>query len=284
MAPLEKWRRFLGQQLMLLTELMLSCVAGYFVNPCDTIPSNILRRGNAWGAKRSNVTLRQKNFVKVRTQADTVATRSMAVQYAKLARVCDVQYDNEDTGLFVSESGLKLPEPHDEKNYTILLNTDLTPTDGLQASCTDFIMQVQTAAKLGRLPSISSTLLCITWSELNRFNKCYSDAAISDVITESLAPFKEALEAPNVRDSVPPTLVRFLRASSCDVFHTLYGVHRLARCIFKHCEKLVPGTKNSFNCRFKYVLNGFRARRYPVTELYLLLHAQHNKYQVHIHL
>ena len=112
----------------------------------------------------------------------------------------------------------------------MLLNKDLTAIDGLQASCTDVIMQVQTAAKLGRLPSVSSTLLYTTGSELERFNKTYSNEAIeaiSDMITESLVPFKELLE--HIRDSVPPIMVGFSKASSCDVFHTLYGVHRLAR-------------------------------------------------------
>jgi hypothetical protein len=30
MAPEEMWRRYIGQQLILLTELMVSCVSSYF--------------------------------------------------------------------------------------------------------------------------------------------------------------------------------------------------------------------------------------------------------------
>jgi hypothetical protein len=52
----------------------------------------------------------------------------MALQFARLAQVRDVMYDDESTELFVTASGLAVPEQHNEKTYFMLLETDLTPT------------------------------------------------------------------------------------------------------------------------------------------------------------
>jgi hypothetical protein len=74
-------RRFVGQQLMLLTELMTFCVHHY------------LKEGSSSkqrGAKRTEPDLFHLNFVKVKLPADSAAARAMALQFAKVARVCDV--------------------------------------------------------------------------------------------------------------------------------------------------------------------------------------------------
>jgi hypothetical protein len=46
------------------------------------------------------------NFVKPKSHYNTADTRAMALQYAKLARVCDVMYDDDTTELFMTVSGL----------------------------------------------------------------------------------------------------------------------------------------------------------------------------------
>jgi hypothetical protein len=160
----ETWRRFLGQQLMLLTELIIVCVPAYFQDNAKL--TNTLGKRKARGAVRSDMNLHSEMFVSAAAKTDTSLTRSMALQYATLARVCDVQYGSSDTDLFIDMSGLQLPKECDVKTFFMLSERNMTPKGALLTACTDAIMQVQTAARLGRLPSMCSVLICITRSEL----------------------------------------------------------------------------------------------------------------------
>jgi hypothetical protein len=123
MASEEMWRRYIGQQLMLLTELMVFCVPNYF-DDHSALP--LLGKRKVRGAGRRDMD-RRSQFKQV-TQADTASVRSMALQYARLAQVRDVMYDDESDELFITVSGLAVPEPHNEKTFFMLLNTDMTPT------------------------------------------------------------------------------------------------------------------------------------------------------------
>jgi hypothetical protein len=137
----EQWRRFLGRQLMLLTELMVYCVPAFFVDNAATI--NPLGKRKARGAVRTDLSLNKQSFVATRARVDTAAVRTWALQYARSARVCDVALDSEDTGLFVDAAGLPLPLAHDEKTALMLKEPTLTPTGSLLSFCSDVIMQVQ---------------------------------------------------------------------------------------------------------------------------------------------
>jgi hypothetical protein len=121
MASEEIWRRYIGQQLMLLTELMVFCVPNYYADH-----SVYPRLGKGKGRGRSAMD-RHKHFVNVQAHVDTAAARSMALQCARLARACDVHYDVEDTEVVVAVSGLRLPEQRDEMASFMLRNTSLTP-------------------------------------------------------------------------------------------------------------------------------------------------------------
>jgi hypothetical protein len=88
-ATNEQWRRFIGQQLILLAELMTFCVPAFFADNMMTI--NPLGKRKSRGAVRADLSLHKQGFVKTRAKADTAAVRSFALQYAREARVCDVQ-------------------------------------------------------------------------------------------------------------------------------------------------------------------------------------------------
>jgi hypothetical protein len=275
-ASQEMLRRFLCQQLMLLFELIVFCVPAYFADHSATLGSNNKKRGE----KRADKTKHHEFFVSVSSQEET---RAMALQFARLAHVRDVMYDNESTELFVTVNGLKVPEEHNEKTYFMLLNTAMTPKSGLNTACSHTIMQVQTAAKLGRLPSVTSTLLCVFASELVLFNECYSDVAIVDTIYSNLDMLKAAVTLNDVQNSAPPALVASILAATerKDTLHPYCTIPRLARLIFKHGEEIVNSTKNSINSNFKGVCNAYRALNYPTTEpVYMLLDTEHKLYQV----
>jgi hypothetical protein len=97
MTSEEMLRRYTGQQLMLLIELILFCVPQFL-----TPGSNKKQRGQ----DRTNLEKHVNNFAKLKPEDNTVNTRAMALQYAKLARVCDVMYDDASTELFMTESGM----------------------------------------------------------------------------------------------------------------------------------------------------------------------------------
>jgi hypothetical protein len=94
----EKWRRFLGQQMVLLTELITFCVPAHFADNGAVI--NPLGKRKARGTVRSDLTLHSKLFVASKAKVDTAAVRSMALQYARLTRVCDVDPLSQSTELF----------------------------------------------------------------------------------------------------------------------------------------------------------------------------------------
>jgi hypothetical protein len=275
MTPEEMLRRYTGQQLMLFTELILFCVP-QFLSP----GSNKKQRGE----NRSNLEKHKNNFVKLKPQ-HTVNTRAMALQYAKEARVCDVMYDDTTTELFMTVSGLskEMVEPHEEDTLIMLSNTDLTPSTTLNTVCSKVMMQVQAAAKLGRMPSITSTLLSVLRSELDLFNEHNTDVAIDVETTPSrLKPYVDALEFPDVQSSAPPTLVRSIldAVNRKDVLHPYYTIPRLAHLLLERGEDLEPGTINSINCHFKNMLNGFIAVTPAAKPLYLQIDIECRPYQV----
>jgi hypothetical protein len=274
---IEQWRRFLGQQLMLLAELITVCVPAYF--QANAKLTNTLGKRKARGAVRSDMNLHSEMFVSTAAKTDTALTRSMALQYAALARVCDVQYGSTDTNLFLGMSGLTLPKDCDIRTFIMLKEPKLTPRGALLTACTDAMMQVQTAARLGRLPSMCSVLICITRSELQCLEQ-YTGTTL-DTPCISVAQLSTAVELTG--DSVPKAVVLFVMAAADtgDVLHPYYGIQRVARCLLKPGEELSNSALNSINCRFKSIFNGFRALRYPVSEpFYQLLDGQHKLYQV----
>jgi hypothetical protein len=304
MAPEEMWRRYIGQQLMLLTELMVFCVPMYFADH-SALP--LLGKRKARG--RTSACDQHEHFANVRAHVDTVSVRAMALQFARLARVCDVQYDVEDTELFVAFSGLRLSEPRNEEIYFMLHNTSLTPkgtqfqntyllykhlntnypvfvspqTGALNAACSYTIMQVQTAAQLGRLPSMVSTLLCVTGSELQAFNECHSNAAIDDTIYHHLDMLDAAVSSHDVLNSAPPALVMFIlsAAERNDTLHPYCTILKLARLLHNPGEVISVSTNISIHCHCRSVQKGFRAMHHPATEpLYLLLDEMQKLYQV----
>jgi hypothetical protein len=279
-GPNEQWRRFIGQQLTLLAELMTFCVPAHFANNAATI--NPLGKRKARGAVRSELSLNKQSFVPTRAKADTAAVRSFALQYARNARVCDVQYNVTDTALLGHTAGLVLPLEHDEKTVLMLREPTLTPTGSLLSFCTDVIMQVQCAAALGRLPSVCSLLISTTHSEMSRFKAAHKDTAIDeDTPCASLAQLWSGaqLSAANA----PPAVLQFVRAAadSGDTLLPYYGVYRLARCLFKPNEEITASTMNGVTSRFRTLLNGFRVLHLPHTEpLYRVLDGLHKPYQV----
>jgi hypothetical protein len=161
----------------------------------------------------------------------------------------------------------------------MLSNTDLTPTRNLNTICSKAIMQVQTAVKLGRLPSITSILLSVMSSELELFNECNRDVAIDDITTlKVLKPYVKELQ----RSSAPPTLVRFILAADNrkDLLHSYYPIPRLAQLLLERGKDLDASTMNSINCYFKNTLNGFNAVTPAAKSLYHQIDIDFGPYQV----
>jgi hypothetical protein len=276
----EQWRRFIGQQLMLLAELMTFCVPAFFADNMMTI--NPLGKRKARGAVRSDLSLHKQNFVPTRAKADTAAVRRWALQYARTARVCDVQSGSASTGSCTHAAGLVLPLDHDEKTVLMLKEPTLTPTGSLLSFCTDVIMQVQCAAVLGRLPSVCSLLVSTTQSEMDRFKATHNGTAVDeDTPCVSIAQLwsRAQLSAGNA----PPAVLQLVRAAadSGDTLLPYYGVYRLARWLFKPNEEITASTMNGVTSRFRTLLNGFRVLHLPHTEpLYQVLDGLHKPYQV----
>jgi hypothetical protein len=271
----EQWRRFIGQQLILLAELMTFCVPAFFTDNAVTI--NPLGKRKARGAVRSDLSLNKQSFVPTRAKADTAAVRRSALQYARNARVCDVQYNVTDTNLFAHTAGLVLPLEHDEKTVLMLKEATLTPTGSLLSFCTDVIMQVQCAAVLGRLPFVCSLLVSTTQSEMDRFKAAHNGTAVDeDTPCVSVAQLWSGVQLSAA--NAPPVIVQFVRAAadSGDTLLPYYGVYRLARCLFKSHEEITASTMNGVTSRFRALFNGFRVLHLPHTEpLYQVLDGLH---------
>jgi hypothetical protein len=280
-ATNEQWRRFIGQQLMLLTELMVFCIPAFFIDNAATV--NPLGKRKARGAVRSDLSMNKQSFVPTRAKADTTAVRGWALEYARGARVCDVQYSSANTSLFVQHAGLVLPLEHDEKTVLMLKEPTLTPTGSLLSFCTDVIMQVQCAVVLGRLSSVYSLLVNTSQTEMDRFRAEHSGTAIDeDTPCVSLAQLWNGAQLSAVK--APPAVVKFVKAAaeSGDTLLPYYGLYRLARCLFKPNEEISASTMNGVTSRFRALFNGFRAQHFPATEpLYQVLDGLHRPYQVH---
>jgi hypothetical protein len=278
-ASPETWRRFLGAQLMLLCELITFCVPAHFADNAAVI--NPLGKRKARGTVRSDLTLHSKLFVPSRAKADTAAVRSIALQYARLARVCDVDYSSESTDLFTQATGIMLPVPHDEKTVMMLKDPTLTPTGTLLSFCTDVIMQVQCAAKLGRLPSVCSLLVPVVAVEMELFRLHSSCPTEIDTPSVSLSQLYSAVQL--TAATAPPAVVDLVKIAfeRGDTLLPYYGLPRLARCMFKPNEEVAASTLNSVNARFRALFNGFRVLKFPSTEpLYQVLDGLHRPYQV----
>jgi hypothetical protein len=219
-----------------------------------------------------------------RAKVDTTVLRSWVLQYARDARVCDVQHHSADTSLFLQQVGLVLPLEHDEKTVLMLKEPTLTPTGSLLSFCTDVIMQVQCAAVLGRLPSVCSLLVNTSQTEMCRFRAAHSGTAIDeDTPCVSVAQLWSGAQLS--ADKAPPAVVKFVQAAteSGDTRLPYHGLYRLARCLFKPNIEISASTMNGVTSRFRTLFNGFRARRFPATEpLYQVLDGRdlHKPYQV----
>jgi hypothetical protein len=118
MSVEEGWRRFLGQQLMLLTELMVLVVPAFFTDSSAIFNPSAKRK--RMGATRNELNLHAAHFVKSQAKTDAAAVRNIAVSYARKARVCDVVYHSDDNTLFADVAGLQLPAEHDLKTIFML--------------------------------------------------------------------------------------------------------------------------------------------------------------------
>jgi hypothetical protein len=276
-ASNEQWRRFVGRQLMLLTELMTFCVPAHFADNAAIISP--LGKRKARGAVRTDMDLQKQSFVPTRARADTEAVRTWALQYARIARVCDVQTDSGDTSLFVNIAGIVLPLAHDEKTILLLKEPTLTPTGPSLSFCTDIIMQVQSVTVLGRLPSVCSLLTPTLQTEMDRFIAAYPDAVVDDdTRCVSVAQLWSSCQLS--AGKAPPAIMQFVESAADrgDTLLPYYGIYRLARCLFKPNEEISASTMNGVTSRFKSLFNGFRVRHLPATEP--LLDALHKPYQV----
>ena len=215
---------------MLLTELMTFCIPAHFEDNAALISP--LGKRKARGTVRSDLTLHSKQFVPSKARTDTDKVRSMALQYARLARVCDVDYSNVCTALFTQVAGIILPAPHDEKTVLMFNHSKLTPTGSLLNFCTDLIMQVQCAAKLGRLPSVCSLLVSTTASELELFRLHSSSMLDIDTPSVSIAQLYSGVQLSAA--VAPPPVVDFVKAAFArgDTLLPYYGLPRLARKMF----------------------------------------------------
>jgi hypothetical protein len=264
-ATKEHWRRFPGQQLILLAELMTFCVPAFFTD--NAVTTNPLGKRKARGAVRSDLSLQKQSFVPTRAKEDTAAVRRWALQYAREARVCDVQYNIAGTALLGHTAGLVLPLEHVEKTVLMLKEPTLTPTGSLLSFCTDVIMQVQCAAVLGRLPSVSSLLVSTTQSEMDRFKAAHNGRAVDeDTPCVSIAQLWSGAQLS--AGNAPPAVLQIVRAAAArgDTLLPYYGVYRLARCLFKPNEEITASTMNGVTSRFRALLNRFR--------VLLLLHTE----------
>jgi hypothetical protein len=280
-ATPETWRRFIGQQLVLLTELMTFIVPAFFADNATMISP--LGKRKARGTVRSDLTLHSKLFVPTKAKVDTGKVRSMALQYAREARVCDVHCSSVSKDLLTHIAGLTLPASHDEKTVLMLKDSKLTPTGSLLSSCSDSIMQVQCAAKLGRLSSICSLLVTMTSSEMELYRVHSSSASDIDTPSVSIAQLHGAVQL--TAAAAPPAVADFVKAAleRGDTLLPYYGLPRLARCMFKPNEEVAASTLNCVNARFRALLNGFRVLHFPSTEpLYQVLDALHKPYQVRL--
>jgi hypothetical protein len=246
-VSIEQWRRFLSQQLILLTELMVFCTPAFFTDNDATL--NLLGKRKARGAVRSDMSLNKKSFAQTRAKVDTAAVRNWALQSSRIARVCDVQADSEDPSLFVHAAGLVLLLAHDEKTVLMLKEPTLTPTGSLLSFCTDVIMQVRCAAVLGRLPSTASLLLPTTQTEMDRFTAAYDDSTI-DADTSCLSVAQLNSDVQLCADRAPPAVVQFVTAAAPrgDTLLPYYGLYRWARCLFKAGEEI-----SSFHYEWRHV-------------------------------
>eukprot|EP00953_Heterococcus_sp_UTEX-ZZ885_P007755 4675-Heterococcus_DN1.PRE.1 len=179
-------------------------------------------------------------------------------------------------------TGITLPAEHDIKTVLMLKEATLTPTGSLLSFCTDLIMQVQCAAVLGRLPSVCSLLVSTTQSEMERFKQS-SAFAMGETPSVSIAQLLSGAEMSAA--TAPAATVEFVRRASQqgDTLLPLCGLPRLARCMFKPNEEISASTMNGVNARFRALLNGFRAQRFPAAEpLYLVLDGLHKPYQAQV--
>jgi hypothetical protein len=246
----EQWRRFIGRQLVLLVELMTFCVQAFFVDNAALI--NPLGKRKARGAVRTDLSLNRQSFVPTRFRVDTAAVRNWALQYARNARVYDVQGDSEDQGLFATTAGLVLPLAHDEKTVLMLKEPTLTPTGSLLSFCSDVIMQVQCATVLGRVPSVSSLLVPTTQTEMDHFTAAHRNTLVDeDTPCVSVAQLWAGVQLS--ADKAPPTVVEFVKGAAArgDTLLPYYGLYRLARCLFKPNEEISASTMNGVTSRFR---------------------------------
>jgi hypothetical protein len=210
-ASSEQWRRFIGRQLMLLLELMIFCVPAFFVDNAATV--NPLGNRKARGVVKTDMNLNKQSFVPTRARIHTAAVRNWAPQYARVARVSDVQCDSADTGLFVDAAGLALPLAHDEKTIMMLKESTLTPTGSLLSFCSDVIMQVQCAHALGRITSICSLLVSSTQAEMDRFRAARSNTYIDkDTPYVSIAQLWSGVQLS--AEKAPPAVAVFVKAAA----------------------------------------------------------------------
>jgi hypothetical protein len=137
----------------------------------------------------------------------------------------------------------------------MLKESTLTPTGSLLSFCTDVIMQVESAAVLGSLPSLCSVLVNTSQTEMDLFRAAHSGTAIDeDTPCVSVAQLWSGTQLST--DKAPPAAVQFVRAAanSGDTLLPYCGLYRLARCLRKPNEELSASTQTS---RFRAPFNGF---------------------------
>jgi hypothetical protein len=258
----EQWHRFIGRLMMLLVELMISCVPAFFTDNAATV--NPLCKRKARGAVRTDMNSNKQSFVPTRAKVDTAEVRNWALQYARAARVSDVQCDSADTGLFKDAVGQVLPLVHDEKTVLMLKEPTLTPTGSLLSFCSDVIVQVQCAHALGRLSSVCSLLVPSTQVEMDRFRAARTNTSIDgDTPCVSVVQLWSGVRLS--ADRAPPAVAEFVKAaaSNGDTVLPYDGIYRLACCLSKPNEEISASTINGVTSHFRTLFNGFRVRHLP---------------------
>ena len=121
LAPItleEAWRRFLGQQLYLLAELILLAMPNWFVdNPHIFDPASHRKK---MGTTRSDLSLHSEHFVTSKSAVNTASVRQATVAFARGAQVRDVMYASDDARPCTGACGLQLPAEHDEATFFLL--------------------------------------------------------------------------------------------------------------------------------------------------------------------
>ena len=153
------------------------------------------------------------------------------------------------------------------------------PTGALLTHVSSILLQVQAAGILGRVPSVVSILLPATRAEMLAVDS-FLGYELDHSVNVSLTGLVRGVAA---SASLPPALVAYVSERREEMLLPYWPMHRLSREIFKPGEELSASAQNAHACRFRTVLNDFRARCYPDAEpVFVVLDGVHKPYQTQV--